>query len=366
MGLKKQEFFFLINSLRLGGAEKNCVNLANALTENGHKVSIIVMELREAVLADNLSPDVSVINLEVAHARQSLFRLKSTIEANQIRQILVFTFQLSVVLVMIRKLWKMDLHIVARSINSLGEKFKHEKSFWHKWVSQYLIKRWFFDVDHIIAQSTGMKNELESLKGKSEVPVTVIFNFLDQIPVQTQPLNTEKSNMVLFVGKLKAQKNLFFLIDAFEIALKSNPDLQLCLVGDGDQKQDLENHVFSKGLEHNVSLVGKSQNVAQYYKQALVCVLSSHYEGFPNVLIEANSYGLPVVSLDCPSGPSDIILPYINGILVVESTKEAFAAAIIDAIQYEWEKEAISRSVFRFSKEKAVEAYLQILQRPLA
>jgi glycosyltransferase involved in cell wall biosynthesis len=358
---KEKELFFLINSLRLGGAEKNCVNLANGLSEKGFKVTIIVLELKDAVMAEKLLPPIDIINLNVNHARNSLFSLKRVIDVYNIRQLLVFTFQLAIVTVMIRRIWKKEIRIIARSINSIEEKYRHERSLWHKWVSQFLVKTWFFNVDHIIAQSTGMKQELEELKGQKNVPVSVIFNFLDHITNEVPTATKESSLRVLFVGKLKTQKNLYFLIDAFEIAWKSKKELELCIVGDGEQKAGLENYVKQKGLEKVVRFAGKSNDVAKYYQESMVTVLCSHYEGFPNVLIEANAYGVPVVSLDCPSGPSDIVIPFVNGILVKDKKVDTFAASILKSVEFDWDKNAILNTVQRFSKEKAINGYLKVL-----
>ncbi|TVP53435.1 MAG: glycosyltransferase [Mongoliibacter sp.] len=360
-----KEFYLLINSLRLGGAEKNCVNLANAFVEKGIKVTLVVLELRDAVLKDKLSPEVNLVSLETAHARESIFKLRKLILENNIKQFLVFTFQLAVVLVLIRKIWKAEFTIVARSINSLTEKYKHEKSLWHKWISQLMVKRWFFEVDHIIAQSTGMKKELLVLMGKKQTPVTVIFNFLEVGPekILIDQKSDREERKLLFVGKLKPQKNLFFLIDAFALALEKKQGMTLKIVGDGELKAELQDYIKSKGLQHSIILSGKSENVSEYYLEANLLVLTSHYEGFPNVLVEAHSFGIPVVSMDCPSGPSDIVIQNENGLLVKDKNPKIFGEAIIQALELGWEKEKIKASVDRFSKQKAVEEYLEVMSK---
>lgn len=325
-------------------------------------MTLCVLELQNAVLAKKLHTKIKLINLEVNHARHSIIRIKNILKIEKVTQVLVYTFQLAVVLVLIRKVWLRDLRIIARSINSLDQKFKHEKSLWHKWISQLLIKKWFFEVDHIIAQSRGMKEELESLKGKKDVPITVIFNFLEQNPVLSKIETQRRGHSLLFVGKLKEQKNLFFLIDTIEIAMKSEPRLLLTLVGDGDQREELEDYVFKKRLSQQIKFEGKQIDVNPYYASANLLVLTSHYEGFPNVLIEANGWGLPVVSVDCPHGPSDIVIPGINGLLVKDQSKESFAEAIVQALNMSWDKSIIVSTIDRFSREIAVNQFLTILQ----
>ena len=172
-----QPILFVINSLRLGGAEKICIELANAFVERGIAVDLMVLELREAVLQERLNPKVRLINLEINHARQSFFSIKNILVKSNYGEVLVFTFQLSVVLVLIRKLYGLKFRITARAINNLSEKFRRETSLWHKYVGQFLIRKFYFDVDTIIAQSSGMQKELEDLRGTGRTTIKTIFNF---------------------------------------------------------------------------------------------------------------------------------------------------------------------------------------------
>ena len=357
---------FVINSLRLGGAEKICVELANAFVEQGIPVDLAVLELREAVLQEKLNPKVKLINLEIGHARQSFFSLKKLIQAGGYTQTLVFTFQLSVVLVLIRKLSGFRFRIIARSINNLTEKFRRETSLWHKYIGQFLIRRFYFDADTIIAQSSGMQKELEELRGTSQTKITTIFNFhqlrpLNELLVQGEGVWPDNQFNLLFVGKLKPQKNVGFLLEVAHELKKAGQYFHFTIVGDGTEMKPLLELRGKYGLEKEVTFAGIQKNVSQFYTKASVMLLGSWYEGFPNVILEAMEYGIPAVCVNCPSGPEDIIINGENGKLVEGHHVRAFSEEVIHVLRTKWDREAIRNSLKKFSKEAAIQKYIDLL-----
>lgn len=106
----------------------------------------------------------------------------------------------------------------------------------------------------------------------------------------------ENAYVLLQVARLKEQKNQKFLLDEFSSLVKKYPDVYLCIVGEGKERSDLEQHIQRLGISQNVRLYGTRQDVDVFYACADVFVLTSTREGFPNVIIEALSFGLPVIS----------------------------------------------------------------------
>ena len=100
-------------------------------------------------------------------------------------------------------------------------------------------------------------------------------------------------------------------------SLESNfPDWDLVILGDGEERKDLSSLSTTLGLQNRIYLPGSVGNVSDWYERADLFVLSSSVEGFPNVLLEAMTYGLPCVSFDCDTGPRDMISSGVNGVLV--------------------------------------------------
>lgn len=128
--------------------------------------------------------------------------------------------------------------------------------------------------------------------------------------------------IMLNVGRLTKDKQQELLIECWNDALIEN-DWELWIVGDGEEKKSLEAKIKELNLESKVKLFSSTKNIEEFYKKAIFFVLTSKYEGFGLVLVEAMSYALPCISFDCPSGPRDIIENNKNGFLIENNNKDA-------------------------------------------
>lgn len=134
--------------------------------------------------------------------------------------------------------------------------------------------------------------------------------------------------IVLGVGRLSAEKNFAALIAVFGRLAPAHPDWDLVIVGDGPLRAELAAQVRALGLESRVVLPGSVGNVGDWYARADLYAMSSHFEGFPNTLVEAMAYGVPAVSVDCDTGPRDIIRHQVDGLLVAPGDAEALQGGL--------------------------------------
>lgn len=133
--------------------------------------------------------------------------------------------------------------------------------------------------------------------------ITVIPNFIPSMPTIQSAM---KDKRVIAVGRAEYQKGFDMLINAWDFVSKKYPDWHLDVFGNGE-KEELENLIIQKMLKNSMSLCPATKDIASEYVNSSLYVLSSRYEGLPMVLLEAMSYGLPIVSFECPCGPKDII-----------------------------------------------------------
>ncbi len=157
---------------------------------------------------------------------------------------------------------------------------------------------------------------------------------------------TEPPKTIISVGRLTNQKGYDLLIEAWSLVEPIHPDWSLNLYGTGEDKAKLEKLIFSFNLQ-NVILKSSTNDVQAVYDDAAFYVMSSRYEGFGMVLIEAQSRGLPIVSFDCPSGPAEIVHHGIDGILVQNGNVPALAEAMIHMIENPQLRQAMAREALQ-------------------
>ena len=134
--------------------------------------------------------------------------------------------------------------------------------------------------------------------------------------------------ILLGVGRLSEEKNFATLIAVFARLAPVHPDWDLVILGEGPMRGALCAQVQAAGLEARIFLPGSVGNMGDWYEGASLYAMSSHFEGFPNTLVEAMAYGLPAVSFDCDTGPRDIIRHRIDGFLVKPGDIEGMQSSL--------------------------------------
>jgi glycosyltransferase involved in cell wall biosynthesis len=169
-----------------------------------------------------------------------------------------------------------------------------------------------------------------------------------------------KSPLLVAAGRLAPWKGFDDLIEAMAL-LTVRCDARLLILGDGPQRQSLQNLIDERGLRDKVELVGYVENPLKFFRQADVFILSSLVEGLPNVLVEAMMCGCTPVATDCPTGPREVLSNGMYGYLVPVSDSNTLAGAIIKALESPIPKYLLDQAVIPFHEKNVIDRHFEIL-----
>ena len=345
----------VIPTLEFGGAERVFVELANAFVAEGHKVSLIVLS-KEGALVDRVYPGVNLFLLNKKSFLCSLPALLHQLHKLRPQVIISTLLHVNIILGLCRRIGLLScdtLLLREASIPSLvlntGIKSK---------LLSCLYRAGYMCADWVIAQSQFMKKDIQDNFSFDPDSICVIHNPVDVESVQRQSVETisfsHRTKTILFVGRLAAEKQVVHILQA--IALPPLVNVNFHIIGDGEQREFLESQAVSLNLCDRVIFHGVQSNPFPYMKQADIVVLSSEFEGFPNVLIEAIAVGTPICSYRCPGGVSEIICTD-NGLLVEPCTPEALSSAIRSLLNSSLTGDQIRGTAESFQTKKIVEQY---------
>lgn len=355
------------NSLRAGGAERVVSRLASHWAQKGHEVTVITLESVEAdfyplhddvrrVVIENIPRGGKLAApLRLVRRAQSL---RKTITALQPDIVISFMVTMNIIAVLACIGTKIPVIISERN-NPRLQKIGMLPS---------LVRAMLYPLaDRLVCVSKGIEQYFFWIPSAKK---TVIYNPVVK-PEEEGDLVSPLYDgaFILNVGRLEENKGQDMLIDAFARIAPDHPDLALVIVGEGSRRAALEAQIERLGLQGRVFLPGRDKNVFAIMKRCRLFVLSSRYEGFPNVLIEAMACGAPVVSYACQTGPDEIITSGENGILVEDGCVEDLALSIHTLLLSQSERDRLSlraRNVqSTFSGEKIMAEWEYLIQSVL-
>lgn len=354
----------LLPDLRGGGAERVMVDLAREFARQGHQVEFVLMQALGELLPE-AQAEFTVHDLSVSRARQLPRALARHLRCHRPDALLAAMWPLTVIAPMMR-LAGYRGRIVVSEHNTLSVQYgswgaAHRRALRSSMAVGYRLAH------ARVGVSAGVANDIATLSGLARARFEVIHNPASPRPdpaghavVFAESLWPRPSGgRIVTVGSLKAQKNHPLLLHA--LARVSHLDACLTIVGAGAAEAELRRLAAELGIAERVVLAGFHPDPTPFYNTADLFVLSSDYEGFGNVIVEALAQGLPVVSTDCPSGPGEILEGGRWGALVPVGDADALAAAIDRALETPHDPAALRRRAADFAPEIAARKYLDLL-----
>lgn len=333
-GKKIMKLVIVLDSLSAGGIQASVVKLLERC--DGEKVLILLNGTIELPVPPNVS--VTVIGNgnesagKVVRWLQCMKKLRRVVIGARPDIVLSMGFSVNVFTILALLFAGRQFKLIVGVRNSIMELALTRKP----WNFLRLCTPWIYRcADLVITVSRGAAEEIMNA-GIEARKVTVIHNGYDcekirrlaEFEVEHEWFTDKRAPLIISAGRLAVQKNFPLLLKAFQIVSKKTP-CRLVLLGDGPEEGRLKNLAVDLGIEKNVAFLGNHSNPYCYFAKSDIFVLSSLWEGFPNVLCEAMACGLPIVSTDCPTGPNEIIRDGENGLLVMMNDATAMADAIM-------------------------------------
>lgn len=354
----------VLPDLRGGGAERLHVYLANDWVEQGHKVEIILMQ-KHGELLPLLSPKVTLVELGVERIRQVIRPLSKHLKQSRPDVILSAMWPLTSATVIAWLLSGRHGKLFVSDHNQLSVSCVRELGISPLFLKTLIRITYPFSTG-VIAVSEGVKEDICRLGRFPEARVKVIYNpsATGVSPHRESQIIREKlwgngfAHHVLSVGTLKAQKDHETLIRAFA-SLPADLNAKLTILGEGPLRAKLEKLITELGLQSRIAMPGFVTDPYPWFRSADLFVLSSQWEGFGNVIVEALECGVPVVSTDCPSGPAEILDNGRYGKLVPTNDPAAMAAAMSTTLLEPRDREALMNRAKAFSVRNIADQYLK-------
>ena len=294
----RKKIIFYIPSIEGGGVEKNLYLLIKYLPKQIGKIHIITANQKK-----NNSRDIKYVCPKSNYWSKKNRTLKNIIciylliKTFWSTKSVILSFQSNLTSIIISKILRFRVLI---RLNTSLKKYLNN-------IFKRISFKFFYSLsDIIIVNSKFFQKELKEIELKSHLIYNL--NIYEKKIKKLDYFKQYKGLKILNIGRLTDQKDQLTLIKSLEILKKKNINFRCIIIGRGAYKDILINEIKKLNLEKNIKLVGFKSEAEQYISQSDIFVLSSKFEGLPNVLIESQKYNVPIIASNCPTGPSEILM----------------------------------------------------------
>lgn len=363
----------------VAGTERVMSDKINWLAERGHDVSLVTYEQGFHPLSFALHPSVKYLDINTRFFMLSSFpiyrriwyyrklrklflsQLQKVVDEICPDVIVVTSYSLNVITEILKIRTKarkiMESHVACYSVSKV---YDYRSNLIMRKVAQLYDKYIFRKVDVfdlLLVLTEGDKNDWIQFVHKVRSIPNPLTYYPEQIPTKSI------FHRIISVGRLNEQKGFDLLIDAFSLIASQCPEWHIDIFGHGEEERNLLDQIYRKGLEHRVNILKPTSDIYYEYLHSDFFVLSSRYEGFGLVLIEAMSCGIPCVAFNCNYGPNEIIEDGMNGLLVNNGDVNCLADKMLWMMTHEFDRLEMGKkahvSVSRYCKDRVMQQWEQ-------
>ena len=338
-----------------GGVERVLTLKANYFAEHfGYDITIILTEGKDKPLFYPLSEKVKVINLNIgfeelwtcSFIKKVFVYLKKQYQYKKLLKKELFLIRPDITISLLRREINF-LTSIKDGSKKIGELHVNRANYRNfeqgeaNLLKNLFAKFWMYNLvtnlkqlDKFVVLTEEDRNNWLELNNVEVIP--------DPLTFSSSSISSLTEKRVIAVGRYVYQKGFDLLLKSWSIVEKTCPDWILTIIGQGDRLQ-YETLIDELRIDRTrCKLLGPKEQIQDEYMSSSLLVMSSRFEGFGMVLVEAMSCGLPVVSFDCPCGPKDIIQDNVDGVLVESGNVKKLAEAIIMLIQHPQKREEMA------------------------
>lgn len=323
-----------LTNMRIGGAQRVARNLCKGFLKKGYEVDLVLVEAVGGLLTQ-VPGEVTIVELNASRVLTSIRPLQAYLSTQQPEILYSMMTEPNLAAIAAHRLARSDTKLVLSEHNMLSRSAESIKD---KLVSAGVWGTYTY-ADKVVVVSKGVRDDLLAHTRLTGDDIHVIYNPIDVEEIYEQSadrvghkwFDNDSLDVILAGGRHETQKGFDTLLSAFSRI--EDPDTRLMIFGDGPERSELQRQAASLGIDNRVHFPGFIKNPFAYMRSADVFVLSSTYEGFGLVLIEALACGCPVVSTDCESGPAEILNGGEYGLIVPVGDAMMLSNAIVQTLK---------------------------------
>tara|TARA_S200000501_G_C20756880_1_gene714301 strand:- start:106 stop:1179 length:1074 start_codon:yes stop_codon:yes gene_type:complete len=354
-----KKIIIFIPSIERAGVEKNLFIISNYLSQKFERIYLVTannnFKKKISSKIKIICPSTNFFNNKSRFLKSFYCFFKIFFFIKE-KNFILLAFQSSLIAAIISKIY--DINLIIR-LNTSPNKYINSP------LREYIFSKVYHCASAIIVNSKEFKF---LLKKKLNVSSEFIYNpIVDKISNSKLKSKKIKKLKILNIGRLTDQKDQITLLKALVLLKESKIPFNANIIGGGKKFVCLEDFINKNQLKNNVKLLGFKKNSTKFMKKANIFVLSSKFEGLPNVLIEAQQNNIPIISSNCPSGPNEILL---NGKLGKLFPVENYKKLFLELKDFYLRPKNLNKKaklakmfLFRFNKKENCKKYFEIIKR---